>query len=123
MSPSSGQSQPILCLEHQGSCLYGALIQEIPSRQLYWFRPFALLCPLTDDETVLYDLRQGSDVLCPQALFRPAIDTEVLPLLTRLEGVKSQSDEESNANDRDAHRALQTFLRQLWQADPDAFSS
>ncbi|MCU0525320.1 MAG: hypothetical protein MUF72_10900 [Elainella sp. Prado103] len=123
MSLFHGQTQLILCLEHQNSALYGHLIQDIPSRQLYWFRPFALLCTLSADETLLYDLRQGSDLLCPKNLFRAALDIEVLPLLTRLEGSKSQESERGNTIDRSAQQALQAFLHQLWKADPNAFQS
>jgi hypothetical protein len=58
----------------------------------------------------LYDLRQGADLLWSSNLFRPALDTEVLPLFTQLQTCKTQDE-----NQQLAHQQLQRFVRQVWQ--------
>ncbi len=117
-------SRPILCLEHEKGCLYGECIQAIPQRSLYWLRPFALYWTEPDgSDMTLYDLRQGSDLLCPQVLCRPAFDVEVLPVLTQLEHAKAELRDASTESDRTAGRQLRAFIQQLIQAYPEAFSS
>jgi hypothetical protein len=107
----------IVFIEHEASRLYAEVVQFVESRQLCWVRPIALV---TDPEQIwtdyghwmIQDLRDGSDLMCPAILFREALDTEVLPLLDRLyrlEDSKPQSSE------------LHQFIRQIWQAHPEAF--
>jgi hypothetical protein len=118
--------QQILCLEHDGTYLYGEVIQIISQRSLCWFRPIAL-CQFRLESPSLFDLRQGADLLCPASLLRMALDTEVLPILTQLEGLKAEASEapplgELQANiPQTAHDRLQQFIRQVWQAQPEAF--
>jgi hypothetical protein len=120
-----------LCVECEETFLYSEVIQVIPNRQLCWVRPIvltvesAIASPLLTSPLskradtavpILYDLRQGSDLLCPSCLFRPALDTEVIPLLTELGESKLQFEV-----DRTARLKLQAFVRQVWQAHPDVF--
>jgi hypothetical protein len=65
----------------------------------------------------LYDLRDSSDLIWPQKLFRPALDTEVIPLLVQLD-----STDEKNTITSTGHHKLQVFIRQVWQAYPDVFT-
>jgi hypothetical protein len=109
----------ILCLEHHDTALYGEVIQINWERNLCWLRPLALLQHPEEATHILYDLRQGSDLLCPNTLFRTALDTEVLPILTQLENLKTGPT--ALYPDPVAHQQLQSFIRQLWQAQPDAF--
>jgi hypothetical protein len=109
----------ILCLEHQNTALYGEVIQINWERNLCWLRPLALLQQTEESVPILYDLRQGSDLLCPNTLFRTALDTEVLPILAQLESLKTRHT--ALSPDPAAHQQLQSFIRQLWQAQPDAF--
>ncbi|MFB2938465.1 hypothetical protein ACE1B6_24725 [Aerosakkonemataceae cyanobacterium BLCC-F154] len=107
------QPSQIVCLEHQETRLYAEVIQIVESRQMAWVRPLMLvsLSNLLDSESVtLYDLRLGADLLWPSNLFRPALDTEVLPLFSHLETSKSQDE-----NQQLAHQQLQRFVRQVWQ--------
>lgn len=121
----------ILCLEHEETKLYGEVIQIIAERHLYWLRPLALLqahLDRPDDSepaTTLSDLRQGADLLWPQKLFRVALDTEVIPILTQLDSTKAATavlptDDSLKAQSM-SHRQLQTFIRRIWQAHPEAF--
>jgi len=111
----------IVCLEHQGTRLYTEVIQIVKSRQVGWVRPLMLVISsdsnlLDLEQCILYDLRQGADLLWPINLFRPALDTEVLPLFTHLQASKSHSD-----NIQIAHQQLQRFIRQVWQDHAEQF--
>lgn len=117
----------IVCLEHGNAYLYAEVIQVIPARQLCWARPLALALPLAEPNSdastndfaavTLYDLRQGADLLWPISLFRTALDTEVIPLLTQI------GDSKQSEGDRLAHHQLRAFMRLVWQSHPDAFQS
>jgi len=124
---SNFQAGQILCLEHGNTCLYAELIQIAPKnkRQQGWVRPLVLKVspavdssqsssvqddPTISDQPSLYDLRQGADLLCPITLFRAALDTEVIPLLTQLANSKVQSD-----GDRTAYHRLHRLIQDVCQ--------
>lgn len=139
---SDFQTYPIICLEHHRAYLYAELIQVVQDRQLCWARPLALAIAPVDqlnpiesaawlqqvsddgldqpasDCSGLYDLRQGADLLWPQSLFRPALDTEVIPLLCQLGAAKAQLE-----TDKLAHQQLRAFIQKVWQAHPDVFQA
>ncbi|MBD2465307.1 hypothetical protein H6G89_30310 [Oscillatoria sp. FACHB-1407] len=124
LHPSFDPSE-IVCIEFEETSLYSEIIQVIPSRRLCWVRPIVLrVMPLMSemstatpsDAPILYDLRQGADLLCPSSLFRAALDTEVIPLLVELGESKLQLE-----TDPVARRQLQTFVYRLWQAHPQIF--
>ena len=115
------QPSQIVCLEHEGTCLYTEVIQIVESRQLCWVRPLMLATfPLPADRVplspALYDLRQGADLVWPLSLFRTTLDTEVIPLLAQLQASKAQSD-----GCQQAHLQLSHFVRQVWQAHQTLF--
>lgn len=128
--PFTSELYPIVCLEYQQHFLYGEMIQVISSRQMAWVRPLLLsllplggatLLPALDQQTLIYDLRHGSDLLWPLGWFRPALDTEVLPLLSQLQTWGADPQLESTrllAN----HHQLQQFMRQVWQSQPEVFT-
>jgi hypothetical protein len=66
--------------------------------------------PQPQPELKTYDLRLSSDLLIPPALFRPALDTEVIPLLSQINATEFNL-EEAQA----AHYLLRDFIRQVWQ--------
>lgn len=116
----------IVCLEHQHTCLYAEVIQVIKARQICWARPLILsmlptnppaLAPEPEQEPRLYDLRQGVDLLWPISLFRSVLDTEVIPLLTWLQNHTNNSQVPAIV----ARYQLNQFVRQVWQAYPEAF--
>lgn len=132
--PADVYSHQILRLEHEASVLYAEVIQTVLSRNLYWLRPLALLhqpqlqpkhfneLPSGQTLAELWDLRQGPDLLVPQALCQPALDTEVIPLLAQLEGLKAQREIGSLDAQQNAQQQLQAFIRQLYQAQPEVFT-
>lgn len=115
------QPRQIVCLEYEGTQLYGEVIQIVESRQMTWVRPLMMAVSPSGQireqlEPILYDLRQGADLLWPTILFRPALDTEVVPLFTHLQVSKNH-----NENSSIAHQQLQLFVRRVWQAYQDNF--
>ncbi|MCG8365569.1 MAG: hypothetical protein MJA27_19840 [Pseudanabaenales cyanobacterium] len=120
----------IIYLEHQNTRLYVEVIQMVKARQLCWARPLALaqksspaeksIAPeffyLESDKLSLYALDESPDILWPIELFHPALDTEVLPLLSRLGAQKQKGDPKVN------RQYLSRFIYQLWAANQTAFA-
>ena len=114
----------IVCLEHQQSYLYGEVIQVIESKNLCWMRPLLLAVFPRVVGTVdnfleakeLLDLRFTSDVAYPLALFRPALDTEVIPLIGQLETL-----DETKEPNPSSKQKLRQFLEQIWQDNQEHF--
>ncbi|MDB9313834.1 hypothetical protein PN462_12045 [Spirulina sp. CS-785/01] len=96
------QPQQIVCLEYKQTYLYAEVVQDIRERQMCWVRP---LCLKTPDH--LTDLREGADIVWYSDAFRPALDTEVLPLLTELP-TKAEPVQTPGT-------VLNQFMRQVWQ--------
>ncbi|MGV0024134.1 hypothetical protein [Phormidesmis priestleyi] len=121
------QPSQIVCLEHEATRLYAEVVQIIEARYLCWARPLVLITEsdLEDshqpiDLQNLYDLRQGADLLLPTVLFRQALDTEVIPLLSQLYGLEGEAKGQQAIA---AHQSLHQLIRQICQTHPDAFSS
>lgn len=122
------QSSQIICLEHQNSYLYAEVIDVVQARQMCWGRPLMLaIWPpdsykpadgLSQEVPLLYDLREGADLLLPSSLFRLALDTELIPLLTQLETLAKDKPVDAPII---AHRQLRSFVHQIWQAHPSNF--
>jgi hypothetical protein len=119
------QPRQIVCLDHETTRLYAEIVEFLESRQVCWVRPLMLAVPVADnnsspiaslEQLTLYDLRLGADLLWPARLFRPALDTEVIPLLVQLNDPDAQTTDSS-----DAHKQLSCFVHQVWQADKSAF--
>ena len=126
-SASQFQPRQLVCLEHERAFLYGEVIQVIPKRQLCWVRPLmlAIMSEKTDGLSscwqlaTLVDLRLEADLILPLDLFRFAIDTEIMPLLVRLETLDSSSETELTARQHlhhfiericQSHRELRSLL-------------
>lgn len=109
------QSSQIICLEFGSRCLYAEVIQVVPARQLCWTRPL-MLVTLLSDVNLLFDLRDGSDLILPLSLFRAAFDTEVIPFLTDLHSLENQSQDGISA-----YRQLRNFLSEVCEAYPQVF--
>lgn len=85
-----------------------------------WVRPLMLVLFLEEavnslqassEQPMLYDLRQGADLVWPIDMFRPALDTEVIPLLVRLENPDTSAVKGAVAN-----KQLNFFVRHVWQS-------
>jgi hypothetical protein len=105
------QPSQIVCLEHQNIYLYSEVIQVISDRQLCWVRPLVLAI-IRDSLTTekILDLRFTSDLLWPINLFRPALDTEVIPLLSELDSPDYRAESIQNARQQ-----LNYYIQQFWQ--------
>ena len=111
------QPRQIVCLEHEDTCLYAEVIQVVVSRQICWVRPLLLgVFPTGQYEGQIHDLRSSSDLLWPITFFRPALDTEVMPLLTQLLALEPQPEHDASGSGQ-----LSQFIHQVWQAHSGAF--
>ncbi|MEB3343661.1 MAG: hypothetical protein VKJ25_23270 [Okeania sp.] len=120
------QPSQIVCLEYENTCLYAAVIQILTQRKMCWVRPLLLKIFISEnksenyqdnsDKSTLWDLREGADLVWPICLFREAIDTEFIPLLTELELLDSQEKDLQVS-----HQKLRHFIRNVWQAYSDIF--
>ncbi len=115
----------IICLEHETSRLYAEVVQITEGKRICWARPLMLVqgvdpnAPFFNlDNACIYDLRQGSDVLLPETLFREAFDTEVIPLLARLAEV---TDDASNPCPNQL--GLSAFIQQICTTYSDVFQT
>ncbi|MBR8830614.1 MAG: hypothetical protein N5P05_000884 [Chroococcopsis gigantea SAG 12.99] len=98
----------IVSLDHLDSHLLGEIIQIIPSRECFWVRPLLLI--IDGDEGRAIDLRSLSDLILPSEMFRPALDTEILPYLPLLE-----KEEYTLDNFADSRQYLHNFIQGVWQ--------
>ncbi len=105
----------IVSLEHENNYLYCEVIQVVAERKLCWVRPLVLAVASVESDFTeikeLVDLRMTSDLFWPVELFRPAIDTEVIPLLMQLEAGNCTSHDEKKARQQ-----LHHFIDRFWQA-------
>lgn len=116
------QPYQIVYLEHGNSRLYAEVVQYVKTRHLCWVRPIALVAAPEWVNWTEYDrlnvqsLQDGSDLMCPAALFEEALDIEVLPLLARLGA-------EVKGKNPLSHRHLHQFIHEIWQARPELFEN
>ena len=114
----------IVSLECGDACLHSEVIQVVEARQVCWVRPLMLVVLLSgkdlsaqwSQEYTLSDLRDGADLLWPGSLFRAALDTEVISLLTQLQSLDSEKKDGAMAS-----RQLRDFVDLVWEAFPSAF--
>jgi hypothetical protein len=110
----------IVSLECGDACLHSEVIQVVEARQVCWVRPLMLVVlgsgNQSSAEYTLSDLRDGADLLWPLSLFRAAVDTEVISLLTQLHSLDSEKKDAVIAS-----RQLRDFVDRVWEADPSAF--
>jgi hypothetical protein len=113
------QANQIVCLTQADLALYGEVIQVISDRQLCWVRPIAIAHYEAGAIVQLHNLQEGSDLVLPIILFREALDTELLPILSQL----YSSDEKSESTiDPTARQILHQLIRAICQANPDLFA-
>ncbi len=118
----------IICIESGELRLFAEVIQMIPERDLtddytkdnytkaerLWARPLALAKQETYDLRLLHDLREASQLILPAALFREALDTEVMPLMTELFQLEVLAKPESTT-ELMGRRALHDFVGALFR--------
>jgi hypothetical protein len=86
ISPIEFKIDQIVCLESDNSYLFAEVIDNIAISSRCWVRPLTLARsnPQSFELEFLHDLRDASQLILPATLFRYALDTEVLPLMTEL---------------------------------------
>lgn len=112
----SFQPTQIVCLASSSHILYGEVIKIIIEKDLCWVRPLILAkivkefsdCSSSLKDNQVVDLRYTSDLFYPINYFRPALDTEVLPLWDYL--MTSDIDFDKISENRSQ---LNLFLKQL----------
>jgi hypothetical protein len=124
---STFQFQPceIVCLEHHEVRLYAEVVQMAQGKDVCWVRPLAMRQDLDrsqDDwefsgSSRLYDLRQNSDLLLPAALFRSALDTEAIPLISELPELWEERHEEIERS----QTQLRELIKSICLAYPELF--
>ncbi|WP_373534089.1 hypothetical protein [Microcoleus sp.] len=115
----------IVSLECGNACLHSEVIEVVEARQICWVRPLMLVRLVSGkdlpqkwpEEYTLSDLRDGADLLWPLSLFRAALDTEVISLLTQLQSLDSDRKDSAIAS-----RQLRDFVDRVWAAFPSAFN-
>jgi hypothetical protein len=118
----------IICIESGELRLFAEVIQMIPERDRtddhtkddrtkadrLWARPLALAAQGIFELRLLHDLREASQLILPSALFREALDTEVMPLMTELFQLEVLAKPEPTT-ELMGRRALQDFVGALFR--------
>ncbi len=104
------QPGQIVSLKHGERNLYAEVIQFVVSRQLCWVRPL-LMVTFIEESPLITDLRDASDLFWPADLFQPALDTEVITLLSQVLAKQPKTELDSAAKEQ-----LNHFVHQVWQA-------
>ncbi|MEL4894189.1 hypothetical protein [Crocosphaera sp. Alani8] len=116
--------QQIVYLADNYHRLYCEVIQVVESRKLCWVRPLYLADLGKEGEfnqqsftpKLLTDVRSTSDLLYPINLFQPALDTELIPLLSQLSSPDYSLDNNSIAREK-----LYQFITKIWQTYREQF--
>jgi hypothetical protein len=128
----SFQPNQIVCLSYGSTYLYAEIIQHVIDRTCCWARPLALadqIDPASNPQDIggpgwqWQDLRDASDLLLPDGLFRPALDMEVLPLVARLYQAEDKPQPEQINQHPGPKQRLHQFIHGLYQAYPDYFKT
>jgi hypothetical protein len=103
----------ILCIDRGELRLFTEVIDTLTERGCYWVRPLAIARAVVDNYELelLFDLREAPQLILPIDLFRPAFDTEVLPLISQLFALNSDPELEIRAR-----RSLHEFINSLYAA-------
>jgi hypothetical protein len=111
----------IVCLACDQTLLYGEVIQVLEDRQMCWVRPLVLVDEQQSTDANVSSFGPGSkqhlqpvidgpDLLWPLSYFQPALDTDVIPVLTAVRTTKlTEKTSRQTANQR-----LRQFMEKLW---------
>jgi hypothetical protein len=113
-SPVEVKMARIVCLDARQTqdYLFAEVIDTIFISSRYWVKPLALARSNPDrfELEFLYDLRNTSQLILPIELFRDALDTEVIPLISEL-----FHPTEGSARSINAQTALHQFIAELYR--------
>jgi hypothetical protein len=102
----------IVCIDRANLHLFAAVIDTIAIDDRCWVRPLAIARsnPKNFNLEFCHDLREAAQLILPTALFRDALDTEVLPLISELFHPTKDSKKSTNAQ-----RLLYQFIADLYR--------
>ncbi|WP_373542599.1 hypothetical protein [Chamaesiphon sp.] len=103
----------IVCLDRANLHLFAEVIDTIEISARCWVRPLAIARshPENFNLEFLHDLRDTAQLILPSELFRYALDTEVLPLISELFHPAPDSIRSTNAQ-----RVLYQFIADLYRS-------
>jgi hypothetical protein len=113
-SPVQFKTDRIVCLDapRERLHLFAEVIETIAISSRCWVKPLAIARsnPENYHLELLHDLRDTAQLILPSHLFRDALDTEVVPLISELFHPDSNSDRSANAQ-----RVLYQFIADLYR--------
>jgi hypothetical protein len=103
----------IVCIDRDDLHLFAEVIDTIAIDDRCWVRPLAIArsTPESFKLEFLHDLRDAAQLILPVDLFRDALDTEVLPLISELFHPDRDSTKSTNAQ-----RILYQFITDLYRS-------
>jgi hypothetical protein len=103
----------IVCIDQENLHLFAEVIDSIAIDSRCWVRPLAIARSNSESFNLefLHDLRDTAQLILPTHLFRDALDTEVLPLISELFHPDKDSIRSTNA-----HRVLYQFIADLYRS-------
>ncbi len=110
--------QQVVCIEQGDLRLFGEVVQMVPVRSRCWARPLAIAQVMPDSFQLAlrYDLRESSHLLLPAAVFRAALDTELIPLMTALFHPEIHPEKQDPYDEIQAESATRQALHEFIQA-------
>jgi hypothetical protein len=113
-SPVQFKTDRIVCLDapRERLHLFAEVIETIAISSRCWVKPLAIARFNSENYNLelLHDLRDTAQLILPSHLFRDALDTEVIPLISELFHPDSNSDRSINAQ-----RVLYQFIADLYR--------
>jgi hypothetical protein len=110
-SSTEFKTDRIVCLDREDLHLFAEVIDDNVVADRCWVRPLAIARsnPESFNLEFLHDLRDASQLILPTSLFRDALDTEVLPLISELFHPTEDSIRSTNAQ-----KILYQFIADLY---------
>jgi hypothetical protein len=113
-SPVEFKIDRIVCIDRENLHLFAEVIDIITVSARCWVKPLAIAksTPESFKLEFRHDLRDAAQLILPTNLFRDALDTEVLPLISEL--FHPEKDSKKSAN---AQRILYRFIADLYRVE------
>ncbi len=110
-SSAEFKTDRIVCLDFEDLHLFAEVIDDTVVNDRCWVRPLALARanPESFNLEFLHDLRDAAQLILPIHLFRDALDTEVIPLISEL--FHPTQDSTRSTNNR---KILHQFIADLY---------
>ena len=103
----------IVCIDLENLHLFAEVIDTITISDRCWVRPLAIAKSIPESFKLefLHDLRNTAQLILPTKLFREALDTEVIPLISELFHPDLDSTRSPNTQ-----RVLYQFIADLYRS-------